>query len=185
MMNTTLTTEQKEVVKNWKDLFVAFPCDEGIRYICREGLSAETYCTFLRLDNSTLRRLGDITYSIVYDYVESKYVLRCETYINGCMHERLSTEFEETEDYLGFYGECMGSKQKDLLDMSAEELKKYLKENYDDYSDLEDLFKAEVNEEEIAEDYIKDNPSHAFDTALDFMSDYDTRDAIKDAIDRL
>lgn len=194
MMNATLTTEQMEVVKNWKKDFQPQACDEGIKYVYAGIMSSQVYCGFMRLDYATVTRLGVVTYGVEYNCVEgNKYILRCETYINGGMNEYLSTEFEDTEDYLGFYQETVDSSNKgegtdtlaEVFKKNAEDVKKYLEENYDEYSELEELFKAEVDEEEVAEDYIRDNPSHAFDTALEFMSDYDKKDAIKDAIDRL
>ena len=185
-MNTeNILVSQKEVVKNWKSSFSASPCDEGIKYIYVGTMSIQAYCEFMGLDYNTVARLGVVTYDIEYNCVEDKYILRCETYINGYLNENLTTEFEDTEDYLGFYNECMGGKKLDILGMSAEDLKKYLEENYDNYSGLEVLFRKEVDEEEIGEDYIKDNPSHAFSTALEFMGDYDTREALKEAIDSL
>ena len=194
MMNAILTTEQKEVVKNWKKDFQSQACDEGIKYVYAGIMSSRVYCEFTRLDYATVARLGVVTYGVEYNCVEgNKYILRCETYLDGCKSEGLSTEFEDTEDYLGFYQETTDSSNKgegtdtlaEFFKKNAEDVKKYLEENYEEYSELEELFKAEVDEEEVAEDYIRDNPSHAFDTALEFMSDYDKRDAIKDAIDRL
>lgn len=194
METRNILTTQKDVAKNWKDSFKPVPCDEGIKHVYMGGMTSQLYCEFMRLDYDTVARLGVVNYGIEYNCVEgNKYILRCETYIDGCVNERLSMELEDTEDYLGFYQETVGYSNEEegtdtiaeFFKKSAEEVKEYLEENYEYYSELEELFRAEVDEEEVAEDYIRDNPSHAFSTALEFMSDYDKRDAIKDAIDGL
>lgn len=185
MMNTTLTTEQMELVKNWKEGFKACTCEEGIKYVYENGISAEDYCKFIGLDYNTVARLGEVGYTLVYNCVGDKYVLYCETFIDNYMDGRLSVESVETEDYLGFYGECMGDKKSDLLDMSADELKKYLEGNYDNYSELEELIKDDLDEEDIVDDWIERNAEDAFDKAISNISNYTLRDKIKDAIDEL
>lgn len=184
MIKQTLMTEQKELVKNWKNGFKARGCEEGIKYVYEDGISAETYCAFMRLDYHTLKRLGDITYSIEYNCVDDKYILCCETYINQCMDGRISTEFEETEDFLGLYGEYMGDKLN-LLEMTAEDLKKYLEQNYDEYSELEELIQKDVDEEDIAKTWIDENYDSAFYRAIDDMGDSDKREKLKEMIDSL
>lgn len=185
MINATLTTEQKELVKNWKEGFKACACDEGIKYTYEEGISAETYCAFMRLDYRTLRRLGDITYCIVYNCVEDKYILRCETCINSCIDGRLSTEFVESEDYLGLYGECMGDKKLDLLDKSADELRDYLRRNYKAYAELEKHIQDDVDDEEIAKAWIHENYHSAFWFAVAELNDWDKKEKIMSMIEDL
>lgn len=176
-------TEEKE--KILKENYKVTSREEGKVYIT---MDTPVYCELLDLNYATLLRLSgknDVYGDIIYEKVDETYVVACNTMINNEIVDNLSVIFTCVTDVLGQYSADSTGELEGLLSKTPEELKKYLEENYDDYSDLEDLFKAEINEEEIAEDYIKDNPSHAYDTALDYMSDYDMRDAIKDAIDRL
>lgn len=110
METKNILTTQKEAVKNWKGDFQAQACDEGIRYVYKGDMTATSYCEFLRMDYPTVSLLGTVDYDIEYNCIEgNKYILKCETFINGIKMEKLSFELEDNEDYLGFYGETRGN----------------------------------------------------------------------------
>ncbi len=188
-----ILTTQKEVVKNWKSDFQAHACDEGIRYIYKGGMTEQSYCEFLRMDCPTIRLLGEVTYSIKYNCIEgNKYILTCETYIDGFMNGKLSFELEDDEDYLGFYGETVGEVGKaqwlpdNWKELMSDEQKEEIAREWckDNSSELVDYL-SDSDKADIAYDYIDDNASDCVDRAYNDLGDYDKREFIKDCIDEL
>lgn len=191
METRNILTTQKEVVKNWKGDFQAQPCDEGIRYVYKGDMTANSYCEFLRMDFSTVHLLGEVGYAIEYNCIEgNKYVLKCETYIDNNVNEKLSFELEDDEDYLGFYGETRGdigvarwlpSNWKELMsDEQKEEIaKEWCKKN-----SVTDLL-SDSEKEEIAYDYMDENSSECANHSFEKMGSYDQKEFIKECINNL
>ena len=208
METKNILTSQKEVVKNWKDGFVANPCDEGIHYINKGYFpTVEEYCAFIGIDYQTVKRLGTVEYSMRYNCVNDCYILRCETYINNALYEPLSVEYEDNEDWLGFYGETIGKAQwlpsnwKELI--TDEQLHDILKErniqtieclNDDDVPDemkeriardwcnehSEELFEylSSEDERDIAYNYAQDNPLDLGEEVCRYIGSSDAKDLI-------
>ena len=185
MERKNILTSQKEVVKNWKSGFKSHPCDEGIKYIYEgdpsEGMltSAETYCALIGIDYQTVKRFGEVSYSVEYNCVNDLYILRCETYIGNIMSEPLSVEYEDNEDWLGFYGETFGKTDGDKLPqnwkelITDEQLHDILRErNIQTIECLNDDDVPDEMKERIAKDWCSNN-SEELST---YLSDEDERD---------
>lgn len=188
MERKSILTSQKEVVKNWRGDFHTQPCDEGIRYVYRGVMTAQSYCEFLRMDYPTVSLLGMVSYAIEYNCIEgNKYVLKCETFIGGNINEKLSFELEDEEDYLGFYGETnegvgkaqwLPSNWKELI--TDEQLHDILQErNIQTIECLNDDDVPDEMKERIAKDWCKENSEEL----KDFLSDSDKSDIAYDYID--
>ena len=188
MVTKNILTTQKEVVKNWKGDFQAQACDEGIRYVYKGDMTANSYCEFLRIDFFTVSLLGDVGYDIEYNCIEgNKYVLKCETYIDKFMNGKLSFELEDDEDYLGFYGETRGGigvarwlpdNWKELItDEQIHDL--LVAKNIHTIECLIDDDVPDEMKERIAKDWCKDN----LDEVKDLLSDSDKCDIAYDYID--
>lgn len=190
-----ILTTQKDVVKSWREDFHAQPCDEGIRYVYKGCMLEQSYCEFLGIDCHTISLLGSVGYAIEYNCIEgNRYVLKCETYINSLINEKLSFELVDDEDYLGFYGETKGTEDKAqelpsnwkelLTDEDKEEIAKdWCNEHSDELKD----FLSDSDKGGIAYDYIDDdtNTLDCVDRAYDNLGDYDRREFIKNCIDNL
>ena len=188
METKNILTTQKEVVKNWKGDFSAEACNEGIKYSYVGVMTAESYCEFLRMDYSTVSLLGAVSYGIEYNCIEgNKYILKCETYIDRIVNEKLSFILEDDEDYLGFYGETregvgvarwLPSNWKELI--TDEQLHDILQErNIQTIECLQDDDVPDEMKERIAKDWCRENS----DELADFLSDSDKADIAYDYID--
>lgn len=187
MERKEILSTQKEVVKNWKGEFQAQPCDEGIKYVYKGDMTENSYCEFLRMDYYTVRLLGDVGYIIEYNCIEgNKYILKCETYINSIMNEKLSFELEDNEDYLGFYTEgqeigvarWLPSNWKELI--TDEQLHDILQErNIQTIECLQDNDVPDEMKERIAKDWCEENR----DELQEFLSDFDKENIAYDYMD--
>lgn len=199
-----ILTEQRDVVKSWRGDFHAQSCDEGIRYVYKGCMLGQSYCEFLGIDCHTISLLGSVGYAIEYNCIEgNRYVLKCETYINSLINEKLSFELVDDEDYLGFYRETketedkaqgLPSNWKELItdDMLEELLDDDRKESIakdwcNEHSDELKHYLSDSDKEEIAYEYIDDDAYtlDCVDRAYDNLGDYDKREFIKNCIDNL
>lgn len=216
MERKSILTSQKEIVKNsWKVDFQANASDEGVFYTYKGDISAETYCAFMSLDYQTVKRLGEISYFIKYSSNGSLYILTCETYIDNVMNERLSEEFEDSEDWLGLFtkaeigkAQWLPSNWKELItdeqlhdilqerniqtieclndDDVPDEMKERIAKDWcNEHSDELKDYLTECDKESIAYDYIEENPSDSGSEVARHISDYDAKELIKDLVDNL
>jgi hypothetical protein len=157
------------------------------------------YCHLLGIDYSTLHLLGEVSYSLVYVETEDKdYQLYCETYIDSVMNDKLSFILEDiakdSEDYLGLFTEKAEGEDKEIgvarwlpdnwKELMSDEQKReiaeeWCKENSEELVDYLD----ENDKENIAYDYIDNNPNEVADSAFSKLSD--PKDFIKECIDNL
>lgn len=142
------------------------------------GISAETYCAFISLDYSTVRRLGNVTYNISYlkDIQEGDkpFCLLCETLIDSVVNDKLSFILDDSEDWLGLFNTEGGKAQwlpsnwKELI--TAEQLHDILQErNIQTIECLNDDDVPDEMKERIAVDWCKKNSSEL----KDYLSDSD------------
>ncbi len=209
-----ILTSQKEIVIGWKGDFREQRGADGKKYFTDCGnISAETYCAFIGLDYQTVKRLGEITYSIDYHYNEGISVLYCSTFIDSVQNDKLSVGLEGVEDWLGLFTEgeigkaqWLPSNWKELI--TDEQLHDILQERNIQTieclidSDVPDEMKERIarewcknnsgeleqylddyDKEKIAYDYIDENPNEVADHAFSKLSD--PKDFIKDCIDSL
>lgn len=196
MERKNILTSQKEEALGWKEGFYPYPSEENYEYYLYEAdkIGIENYCKFLGLDYKTLALIGNVTYSVSYHRLieERVYILRCTTTIDGAIFEKLSFEFEDNVDFLGFFtkeGTKIGVAQwlpgnwKELMsDEQKEEVaREWCKENSSELIDYLD----EDDKEGIADDYIEQNNSDVLDKAYNCLSSYEQREFIKDCIDEL
>ena len=190
MEKKIITAEQIETLKGYEYCFTGIEREDGVKYYKLNTTAGQfLYFTFTGLDEATVRRLGSVDFNIEYYKDEDgKYVTRCETWIDGVFNLRMSMALESETDFMGCYtgkaeAPSLPENWDDLVtdDMLHDLLQK---RNIQTIECLQDDVPDEMKER-IAYDWIKDNPSEAYDTALDSMCDYDMKDAIKDAIDRL
>lgn len=187
MERKEILSTQKAKIKLWKGDFYAQPCDEGIKYVYKGDMTENSYCEFLGMDYPTVRLLGVVGYVIEYNCIEgNKYVLKCETYINSIMNEKLSFELEDNEDYFGFYTEgqeigvarWLPSNWKELItDEQIHDL--LVSKNIHTIECLIDDDVPDEMKERIAKDWCKEN----LDEVKDLLSDSDKCDIAYDYID--
>lgn len=170
MERKNILTSQKEIVlSSWKDKF----SNSGVDVVKYLGeISAETYCAFIGLDYSTVRRLGNVTYNISYlkevKEEEELFLLLCETYIDSVMNDKLSFILEDSEDYLGFFtkeeeqkigvAQWLPSNWKELI--TDEQLHDILQErNIQTIECLQDNDVPDEMKERIVKDWCEENSS--------------------------
>ena len=196
MERKNILTSQKEEALVWKEGFYPYPSEENYEYYLYEAgnIGIENYCKFLGLDYKTLALIGNVTYSVSYHRLieERVYILRCTTAIDGAIFEKLSFEFEDNVDFLGFFtkeetkigvAQWLPSNWKELMsDEQKEEIaREWCKDNSDELADFLD----EDDKEGIVDDYIEHNNSDVLDKAYNCLSSYEQREFIKDCIDEL
>lgn len=186
MERKNILTSQKEVVKNsWESRFnnswgSRFN-NSGVDVVKYLGaISAEIYCAFIGLDYSTVKRLGNVTYSISYlrevKEEEELFLLLCETYIDSVMNDKLSVILEDSEDWLGMFStkqneEGLPSNWKELI--TDEQLHDILRER--NIQTIECLIDDDVPDEmkeRIARDWCSNNSEEL----RDYLSSEDERD---------
>ena len=185
MERKEILSTQKVKIKLWKGDFYALPCAEGIKYVYKGDMTENSYCEFLGMDYHTVRLLGVVGYVIEYNCIEgNKYILKCETYINSVMNEKLSFELEDNEDYLELYGETregvgvarwLPSNWKELI--TDEQLHDILQErNIQTIECLQDNDVPDEMKERIAKDWCKENSGEL----EQYLDDYDKERIAKD-----
>ena len=209
-----ITTYQIAKAKELKAYFREEPSDEGIKFIFFGEISVDSYCELLSLDFYTVRLLGEVTYKMEYNCIDGNtYILKCETYIDSVLNEKLSFELEDTKDSIGLYSADSASKARwlpgnwkelitdeqlhDILqerniqtieclqdndvpdEMKERIAREWCKENSEELVDYLD----ENDKEDIAYDYIDNNPNEVADSAFSKLSD--PKDFIKECIDNL
>jgi hypothetical protein len=195
METKQITTEQ---IEKAKELVGDFRKDKEKYVYCGIMLNSD-YCHLLGIDYSTLHLLGEVSYSLVYVETEDKdYQLYCETYIDNVMNDKLSFILEDiakdSEDYLGLFTEKAEGEDKEIgvaqwlpsnwKELMSDEQKReiaeeWCKENSEELVDYLD----ENDKENIAYDYIDNNPNEVADSAFSKLSD--PKDFIKECIDNL
>lgn len=198
MERKQITEEQKEILTNWKlrGLFDADMTDNGTVYHVRMAdfyHPFEEYCKVAELDYKTMLRFdGDFSGDIAYSMEDGLYVVCCTTWLSGNGKESLSVELTSEEDFLGFYGKK--AEADDFFDDSVENIVNKLKDKHADIygyieneiiSHIQDYDLEESARENIANDWIADNPKIAVDDAMDYLCDDDKKDLIKDMVDSL
>lgn len=213
METKQITTEQIEKVKELAKDFSIDNAKVFVTYL--GGMSPSDYCHFLGIDYTTLHLLGAVSYAMTCYEEGTKYQLACETFIDNIKNDKLSFILEDSEDFLGFFtqkevgkAQWLPSNWKELItdeqlhDILVErniqtieclqdgdvpdEMKEriaiaWCKENSCELKD----YLSNDDKEDIANDWIKENKSTAFEKAFENMGDYDIKEAIKDAIDSL
>lgn len=193
----TLTEEKALIIKEHANIVEK---EEGCEKLYLR-MDVTPYCELLDLNANTVLRLsknedvyGDMAYTKVTMDGETKYYTVCHTYVDGEQITQWNAEFCNDTDILGMFAKNGEKTLTEFFNQTTDKIVEYIKENdVDLYQEMRQLFVNELEvddltdglREEVGECYIEDNPSRAFSTALDYMSDYDTRDAIKDAIDKL
>lgn len=195
MVVRQITTEQLEKVKKLAEDFRK----DDRRFVYRGTMPLIDYCLLLGIDYITVRLLGEIRYTISYAGAEDKdYRLYCETYIDGCMNEKLSFVLEDmvedsvmAGDFLGLFTKerekKIGVAQRlpdNWKELMSDEQKKEIAEEWCKNNSVElEQYLDDYDKEKIAYDYIDENPDEVASKAFDKLSD--PKDFIKDCIDEL
>lgn len=195
MERKIITEEQKKILKSWKEHFEAYMTDKGAFYNYDTPVFVD-FCKLVEADCNTLCRLSEL-YSgeIAYSKEDGRYIVTCLMKRDSCILENLSVELESEEDFLGLYSkEADNSKEADtslgsFFNDSLENVVRKLKETYPDVvesieqnviSNIRDYDLEESAKENIANEWIEDNPRIAVDEAEGYLTEEEKTDIVKE-----
>ena len=161
------------------------------------SLGDEEYRQVTGVDLTTLSMVWGETHvygEVRYCKKDEGYELQYETFINDESKDSLSGVII-APDYSQDWLDMFSTNDSDSIDSFLEkhDIKDVLEKIHDSYNEdfcnyLDSLdvtaFPDDVKER-CAGNYISDNPSSSCRTAIDYMSNYDVKDVLKDMIDEL
>lgn len=195
MERKIITEEKKAIIIAMKSSFdETCMTDDGVVF-CYSTPVFETYCKLVELDCDTLCRFVEVySGAITYSKQDGKYIVTCITRCNTEIKETLSMELECDDDFLGLFEKTEAdSSLENFFNDSLENVVRKLKETYPDVVesieqnvisnirgyDLEDSVK-----EDIAKEWIEDNPCDSVSVAEDYIGTDDMKDIIIRWFDR-
>lgn len=191
MERKIITEEKKNILISQKEHFEAYMTDKGAFY-SYDTPGFKDFCELVEADCDTLCRLG-ITYhgEIGYKTENGLYIATCLMMKDSCIVDSLSVELESNEDFLGLY--TKGKEADDFFNDSVENIFLKLKEEHADvYEFIEDDIISRIRDydledsvkEDIAKEWIEDNPCDAVSVAEDYIGTDDMKDIIIRWLDR-
>ena len=148
------------------------------------------YCKLLELDYDTMSRFGEIYGDMSYEKLDDgTYKLTCKTFINHEEKESCSGVFFMDSDVLGYFDKA--ESVDDYMNGDPDVVAERLEIDYPDVYDAivnkmkDNLEVGDIDSnlrEEIAEDWISDNSSEAFDKSVDNLGRSELADCICDVI---
>lgn len=189
MERKIITEEKKNILMKMGNGFMANMTDESTVYIYDTPVFSD-FCKLVEVDYDTLCRLKEV-YSgeIIYSCESGKYIATCLTKKEGCIMDSLSMELECDHEFLGLFDK---KENDDFFDDSVENIFLKLKEEHADVyeyieneiiSNIRDYDLEESAKEDIANEWIEDNPNIAVNVAQDYLCDDEKKDFIKDWVD--
>lgn len=193
MERKIITEEKKNILMKMESYFEPTMTDNKEVYVY-DTPGFKDFCELVEADCDTLCRLGLIYRGeIGYKAENGLYTVTCLMMKDGCIVNSLSMELECDNDFLGLFEKKEEDKKADdFFDDSVENIVNKLKEEHADVyeyieneiiSNIQDYDLEESAKENIANEWIEDNPNIAVSVAQDYLCDDDKKDFIKDWVD--
>lgn len=183
-----ITEEVKEALKTWWNNFVKYEANNVIEY--RYSPDFAEYCKSIGLDSVTLTKLDPEAEGIIsYKKAEETNTVNIifTTMIQGEVKDSLSVIWI-AEDFMNGFQDKEDNSLEDFFNDNIGNVVRKLRESYPDVVEaIEDELREDLDDkkEEIARDWITENPGDAIEEAKDYLDSYDLKGFIKDFIDEL
>lgn len=192
MERKVLEEKQKNILMQMRKKFFPVMTDNKEVFVYDTPVFRD-FCELVNADCDTLCRLKEL-YSgeITYSEEDGFYIATCLMKRDSCIVESLSVELESEEDFLRLYSEKTDASLENFFNDSVENVVRKLRETYPDVvedieqnviSNIRDYDLEESAKENIANEWIEDNPNIAVNVAQDYLCDDEKKDFIKDWVD--
>lgn len=188
MERKVLGEKQRNILVSMKKDFIPVMKDNKEVFVHDTPVFRD-FCELVEADCDTLCRLG-LMYrgEIGYKTENGLYIATCLMMKDGCIADLLSMELESDEDFLGLFEKKERDKEADdFFNDSVENIFMKLKEEHADvYEFIEDDIIRRIRDydledsvkEDIAREWIEDNPCDAVSVAEDYTGTEDMKDII-------
>lgn len=194
MERKIITEEKKNILISQKEHFEAYMTDKGAFY-SYDTPGFKDFCELVEADCDTLCRLGLMYHGeIGYKVENGLYIVTCLMMKDGCIVDSLSMELECDDDFLGLFEKKENDKEADdFFDDSIDDIIAKMKNEHADVYEgiVEDVLRnirdydlEDSVKEDIAKEWIEDNPCDAVSVAEDYIGNDDMKDIIIRWFDR-